>query len=143
MRKISLRQVLGEAEQHHRRREMDLQNTQQKDAAQFKSLPDRNIQTPYHGQRQKKDKEVESQIADSVPSEECDQVHAGSSNCLIPIPCEGSATEESQNGTSNPEAPNYETSSQKRIAKDFYHSKYPIVQKQKGGLGQDCVQEVE
>ena len=141
MRRISFRHVSGE--QHQRRREVDLQNTEQKDAAQFKSLPDRNLQPPHHRQWQKKDEEVEDQIADSIPSEKCDHVHAVSSDCLIPVSCEGGATEESQDSTSNPEAANNEASPPKRDAEGFYHTKDSIVQKQKGGLGQNCVQKVE
>ena len=118
---------------------MDLQYTQQKDAAQFKSLPDRNLQPPHHRQWQKKDGEVEDQIADSVPSKECDHVHTVSSDCLIPVPCEGSAAEKSQDSTGNPEAPYNEAGPPKRGAKGFYYTKNPIVQEQKGGLGQNCV----
>ena len=114
---------------------MDLQNTQKKDTAQLKSLPNRNIQTPHHWKWQKKDEEVENQIADSVPSEECDQVHAVSGNCPVPISGKGSAAEKSKDSTSNPKAPNNEASSPKRIAKVLNHFKYAIVQKQKGGFG--------
>ena len=41
MQDISFRSVLGE--QRRRRRGMDSQNTDQKDAAQLKSLPNRNL----------------------------------------------------------------------------------------------------
>ena len=130
--------MLG-GEQRHRRCEMDLQDTQQKDAAELKSLPNRNIQTPHHWKRQKKDEEVENQIANSIPSEKCDQVHAVSGDLVIPISCKGGAAEKSKDSTSNPKAPNNEASPPKQIAKDLNHSKYAIVQKQKGSLGQNCV----
>ena len=64
---------------------MDSQNTQQKDAAQFNSLPDGNIQTPHHWQWQKKDEDVENQVADPIPSEKCDQVHTVVSKILVPV----------------------------------------------------------
>lgn len=70
---------------------MDLQNTQQEDAAQFKPLPGRNVQTPHHGEWQKKDEDVDEQVDDSIISEERNHIHTVSRNFLVPIPCEWSA----------------------------------------------------
>ena len=92
---------------------MDLQNTQQEDPAQLKSLPHRNLQTPHHWYGQKKDEDIENQVADSVPSEERHHVDTLPRNGFIPIPREGSAAEKSQDGASNPEAPNKKASSPK------------------------------
>ena len=106
---------------------MDLQYTQQENAAQLKSLPDRNLQTPHHWYGQKKDQDVENQIADSVPSEERDQVDTVPRNGFIPIPREGGAAEKSQDGAGNPESPNNKTSCPKRRAKECHYSKYPMI----------------
>lgn len=57
MLEISLRYVLGK--EHDRHRGRDSQGTQQKDAAQFKTLPDRNVQTPHHWQWQEKNQNIE------------------------------------------------------------------------------------
>ncbi len=56
----------------------DLQSAEKEDAAQFKSLPDWDAKPPYHWDWQTEDEDIENQIADAVPAEECHKIDTSS-----------------------------------------------------------------